>query len=228
VPDGEAGLWPAFWSLGTNIGQVGWPRSGEIDLVEYVSRRPYEVYGTVHGPGYSGGASFGDTYVTYPVRIAESYHTFAVGWQPDRIEWWVDGTLYHTASPADVPGEWVFNAPVFLILNLATGGYFGGPISPLTTFPQSLKVDYVRVYQAPDTAERWEASFTDNFVGWQEVEVPFGAFMRSEEQPESAPDDGLNLDEVWGYGFRLPAGSATGRVLLDQVRTKAFSRGESW
>ncbi len=226
LPDGESGLWPAFWSLGTNIGRVGWPRSGEIDFMEYVSRRPYEVYGTIHGPGYAGGASFGDTYVTYPERVAANYHTFAIEWQPDLIEWYVDDVLYHSATPGNVaPNEWVFNDPVFLIYNLATGGYFGGPVSPFTTFPQSMAIDYVRVYQGPDTAERWEASFTDRFDGWQEVEIPFGAFTRSGEQPAGAPDDGLNLDEVWGYGFRLPGtGSASGPTLLDQVRLMAPSK----
>jgi beta-glucanase (GH16 family) len=223
LPDGDRGLWPAFWSLGTDIDLVGWPRSGEIDVVEYVSRRPYQVYGTIHGPGYEGGASFGDTFITYPERVADSWHTFAIEWQPDLIEWYVDGVLYHTATPADVAShDWVFNGPQFLIFNLAVGGHFGGPVSPDTTFPQSMAIDYVRVYQGPDTAERWETSFTDDVVGWQEVEIPFSELTRSPEQPTGAPDDGLDLDEVWGYGFRLSAGgSATGHVLIDQVRLTA-------
>lgn len=227
VPDGDRGLWPAFWGLGTDIGLVGWPRSGEIDVMEYVSRRPYEVYGTIHGPGYSGEASFGDTHVTYPERIAASYHTFAIEWQPDRIEWYVDDIRFHAASPGDVaPGEWVFNHPMFLIYNLAVGGYFGGPVSPDTTFPQSMAVDYVRVYQAPDTAERWEATFKDDFAGWHEVEILFGAFRENVEQPVGAPEDGLNLDEIWGYGFRAPAtGSTAGRLLIDQVRLIAPPAG---
>ena len=79
VPDGENGLWPAFWSLGTDIGLVGWPRSGEIDLVEYVSRLPHEVFGTIHGPGYAGGASFGRTY-TFPEGVSANYHTFSIEW----------------------------------------------------------------------------------------------------------------------------------------------------
>jgi beta-glucanase (GH16 family) len=220
VPDGDRGLWPAFWGLGTNIDLVGWPQSGEIDIMEYVSRRPYEIYGTIHGPGYWGGASFGDTHVTYPERISERYRTFAIEWEPDRIAWYVDDILYHEASPGDVsPGEWVFNGPEFLILNMAVGGYFGGPVSPSTSFPQSMTIDYVRVYQGPDTAERWEASFKDDFTGWQEIEVPFSDFRVAIEQPPGAPDDGLNLDEVWGYGFRAPdTGSTSGRLLIDQVR----------
>ncbi len=219
VPDGEDGLWPAFWSLGTDIDRVGWPQTGEIDIMEYVSRIPDEIFGTIHGPGYSGGSAFGKTY-PFPGGVATEYHTFTIEWQPDRIDWYVDGILYHSATPADVaPNPWVFNDPVYLLLNLALGGNFGGPLSPDLTFPQELKIDYVRVFQGPDTAERFESSFVDNFTGWQEVVIPFAAFTRSSEQPEGAPNDGLGLDEVWGYGFSLPDGGTTGgEVNLDQVR----------
>lgn len=221
VPDGEAGLWPAFWSLGADIGEVGWPQTGEIDIMEYVSRIPDEIFGTIHGPGYSGGASFGNTY-NFPGGVAGSYHTFAIEWQPDRIEWYVDGILYHTANPADVaPNQWVFNDPIFLLFNLAIGGNFGGTVSPALTFPQEMAIDYVRVYQGPDTAERFEASFVDDFTGWQEVTIPFGAFVRSAKQPAGAPNDGLTLTDVWGYGFKLPVNSATATAMLDQVRLLA-------
>jgi hypothetical protein len=84
-----------------------------------------------------------------------------------------------------------------------------------------MKVDYVRVYQGPDTAERFEASFVDNFSGWQQVVVPFSDFVRSADQPDGAPDDGLGLTEVWGYGFELPeGGTSSGAMLLDQVRVQ--------
>ncbi len=220
VPDGEDGLWPAFWSLGTDIGEVDWPQTGEIDIMEYVSRIPDEIFGTIHGPGYSGGASFGNTY-NFPGGVAGSYHTFAIEWQPDYIAWYVDDILYHTATPAEVPGEWVFNDAVFLLLNMAIGGNFGGAVSEDLTFPQEMVIDYVRVYQGPDTAERFEASFVDEFSGWQEVFVPFEAFSRSADQPAGAPDDGLTLTEVWGYGFKLPVNSATATAMLDQVRLTA-------
>jgi len=219
VPTGGAGLWPAFWSLGTDIDQVGWPQTGEIDIMEYVSRLPSEVFGTIHGPGYSGGQSFGGIY-TLSQPVYEDFHTFTIQWEPDLIQWYIDGTLYKTASPADVaPNEWVFNDPVFLILNMAVGGNFGGTVSPDTTFPQEMLVDYVRVYQGPDTSERFEASFVDNFSGWQVVNLPFSSFTRSSQQPAGAPDDGLGLNEVWGYGFRLPdGGMKTGQIWLDQIR----------
>ena len=223
LPDGDAGLWPAFWSLGTDIGEVGWPQTGEIDIMEYVSRLPNEIFGTIHGPGYSGGQSFGDIYDFSPANAYDDYHVFSIEWGPDLIEWYVDGILYHTATPGDVaPNEWVFNDPVFLLLNQAIGGNFGGSISPDLELPQTLAIDYVRVYQGPDTAERWESTFVDNFSGWQEVFVPFASFTRGDEQPAGAPDDGLGLDEVWGYGFTLPeGGSSSGYLLLDQVRLPA-------
>ena len=221
VPDGEDGLWPAFWSLGTDIDRVGWPQTGEIDIMEYVSRIPDEIFGTIHGPGYSGGSAFGSTY-PFPGGVAGSYHTFTIEWQPDLIEWYVDGILYHTATPADVaPNEWVFNDPVFLIFNLAIGGNFGGAVSEDLTMPQDMVIDYVRVYQGPDTAERFEAAFTDDFTGWQEVFVPYDAFTRSADQPAGAPNDGLTLTDVWGYGFKLPVNSATATAMVDQVRLVA-------
>ena len=219
VPDGEPGLWPAFWSLGTDIDVVGWPQTGEIDFMEYVSRIPDEMFGTIHGPGYSGGQSFGSG----PVFIDDDiYHEYAVEWQPDLIEFYLDGELYHTATPADVaPNEWVFNDPVYLLLNVAIGGNFGGAISPNLELPASMAVDYVRVYQGPDTAERFEASFVDSFEGWQLVEVPFSAFARSADQPVGAPDDGLTLSEVWGYGFTLPDGGIPGGTTwVDLVRVE--------
>ncbi|MFK7804632.1 MAG: family 16 glycosylhydrolase, partial [Anaerolineae bacterium] len=118
VPPGE-GIWPAFWSLGTDIDVVSWPQTGEIDFMEFVGRLPNEIFGTIHGPGYAGGASFGNIY-TFDEPVYEDYHTFTVEWEPDLIKWYVDGILYHTATPDDVaPNEWVFNDEVFLLLNVA-------------------------------------------------------------------------------------------------------------
>jgi beta-glucanase (GH16 family) len=217
VPDGGAGLWPAFWSLGTDITYNPWPAAGEIDFMEYVSRLPNEIFGTIHGPGYNGGSSFGGIY-DFGEPVYNNYHTFTVEWEPDLITWYVDGIQYHQAEPSDVPGPWVFEKPFFLLLNFAIGGNFGGPVDPANVYPQEYAVDYVRVYQGPDTAERFEASFTDNFTGWQQVTILVDAFVRSADQPDGAPDDGLGLNEVWGYGFALPDGNASGEVKLDLVR----------
>jgi beta-glucanase (GH16 family) len=218
LPNGGDGLWPAFWSLGTDIDRVDWPQTGEIDFMEYVSRISNEIFGTIHGPGYSGGQAFGNIY-DFGEPAYTTAHTFAIEWQPDLMKWYVDGVLYHSATPADVaPNEWVFNDPVYLLLNLAVGGNFGGAVDPDTVFPQEYKIDYVHVYQGPDTAERWETIFTDNFSGWQRINIPFSNLTRSAEQPVGAPDDGLTLNEVWGYGFSLPEGGTTsGRMWIDQV-----------
>jgi beta-glucanase (GH16 family) len=160
VPPG-AGLWPAFWSLGSTIGEVGWPQAGEIDIMEFVGRQPTEIFGTIHGPGYSGGASFGGK-KDLGTAVFNDFHTVAIEWRPDRIDWFVDGARYHSATPADVaPNRWVFDRPFFLLLNLAVGGNLGGPVGAGTVFPARLLVDYVRVYRARDTSERIEASFAD-------------------------------------------------------------------
>jgi beta-glucanase (GH16 family) len=146
VPAG-AGLWPAFWLLGSNIGEAGWPGCGEIDVMENVGRNPNTLYGTIHGPGYSGASGLGGTTVmTDP--LSAGYHVYAVEWKPDSVTWTVDDKQYFTAAAADVaPNEWVFNHDFFVILNLAVGGSFGGAVSPDTAFPAAMAIDYVRVYQ---------------------------------------------------------------------------------
>lgn len=146
VPDGF-GLWPAFWMLGNDIDQVSWPKSGEIDIMEFVGRRPNEILGTIHGPGYSGSSSFGAE-LDLGAPVSDDFHVFAVEWRPDHIAWFLDGVQYHEAAPADVaPNAWVFDHPFFVILNVAVGGNLGGPVDPDMALPQSMAVDYVRVYQ---------------------------------------------------------------------------------
>jgi beta-glucanase (GH16 family) len=219
VPFGQ-GLWPAFWALGNDIGEVGWPQSGELDIMEHIGREPTMVYGTIHGPGYSGGSGVGAGYENPDGEaFSDDFYVYAVEWEPDEIRWYVDGVQFFAATPDDVSGEWVFDHPFFIILNVAVGGTWPGDPDETTVFPQTLQVDYVRVYQGPDTAERFEASFTDNFSGWQQVVIPFTSFTRSDSQPAGAPDDGLGLSEVWGYGFELPGGgTSAGTLRLDQVR----------
>ncbi|MFD9380662.1 ricin-type beta-trefoil lectin domain protein [Streptomyces sp. NPDC059999] len=146
VPRGQ-GMWPAFWMLGNDIGQVGWPASGEIDVMENVGFEPSTVHGTLHGPGYSGSGGIGAAH-TLPggQAFADAFHTFAVDWAPDSVTWSVDGTVYQRRTPADLGGRaWAFNKPFFLILNLAVGGYWPGDPDAGTTFPQQLVVDHVRV-----------------------------------------------------------------------------------
>ena len=152
IPRGQ-GIWPAFWMLGNDIGQVGWPNSGEIDIMENVGFEPSTVHGTLHGPGYSGSGGIGAGYTLPGGQVfADAFHTFTVDWSPNAITWSVDGTVYQRRTPADLGGrQWVFDKPFFLILNLAVGGYWPGDPDGSTVFPQQLLVDYVRV--STDTAQ---------------------------------------------------------------------------
>ncbi|MEU9007456.1 RICIN domain-containing protein [Streptomyces sp. NPDC048551] len=146
VPRGQ-GMWPAFWMLGNDIGQVGWPNSGEIDVMENVGFEPSTVHGTLHGPGYSGSGGIGAAYsLPGGQAFADAFHTFAVDWAPDSVSWSVDGVVYQRRTPADLGGRsWAFNKPFFLILNLAVGGYWPGDPDGSTAFPAQLVVDHVRV-----------------------------------------------------------------------------------
>ncbi len=148
VPYGQ-GIWPAFWMLGNNIQTAGWPACGEIDIMEHIGREPYNVYGTIHGPGYSGAGGIGAPYTLTSARFTDDFHVFAVEWEPNQIRWYVDGQLYQTRTPADLPpgSAWVFDHPHFMILNLAVGGYWPGDPDSTTVFPQKMYVDYVRVYR---------------------------------------------------------------------------------
>lgn len=146
LPEG-AGIWPAVWMLGSNIQDVGWPESGEIDVMEFVGRAPNEVFGTIHGPGYSGGEAFNGV-LDLGTPFPGEWHVFSVDWSPGRIVWQVDGRTYHEATPADVaPDRWAFDHPFFLVVNVAVGGNFGGPLGDIA-FPQRLVLDHVRVYEA--------------------------------------------------------------------------------
>jgi beta-glucanase (GH16 family) len=145
IPRGQ-GIWPAFWLLGADCARTGWPRCGEIDIMENIGKEPRTVHGTLHGPGYSGDHAFGKP-SSIEADYADGFHIYAVEWEPHEIRWYRDGVLYHTARPALVRGDWVFEHPFFVILNLAVGGYWPGNPDASTVFPQQMLVDYVRVYR---------------------------------------------------------------------------------
>lgn len=148
LPYGQ-GIWPAFWMLGDDIKTKGWPACGEIDIMENIGREPDTVHGTVHGPGYSGAKGIGKPFRLANGRFADDYHVYAVEWAPGRIDFLVDGTRYHTVTPAALPGvtKWVYDHPFFLILNVAVGGSWPGNPDKTSTFPKKMLVDYVRVYE---------------------------------------------------------------------------------
>jgi beta-glucanase (GH16 family) len=149
LPYGQ-GIWPAFWLLGEDIGTVGWPACGEIDIMENIGREPGIVHGTIHGPGFTGASGIGAPFtLSGGRRFSDAYHTFAIEWEPQVIRWYVDDQLYATRTPRDLPpgAKWVYDNPFFIILNLAVGGAWPGNPDRTTAFPQTMLVDYVRVYK---------------------------------------------------------------------------------
>jgi beta-glucanase (GH16 family) len=150
IPTGK-GIWPAFWMLGENFATVGWPRSGEIDIMENIGSEPWVVHGTLHGPGYSGGSGVGASYRLPDRRpFHTDFHVYAVEWEPEEIRWYVDDALYNTITPDKLPGDWVYDQPFFIILNVAVGGRWPGYPDQTTEFPQRMLVDYVRIYVIGD------------------------------------------------------------------------------
>jgi beta-glucanase (GH16 family) len=149
LPSGQ-GMWPAFWMLGDNIERVGWEQCGEIDIMENLGKEPSIVYGTIHGPGYLGDGGL-ESHYTLPgaKRFADDFHVFALEWEPSVIRFYVDNALYVTRTLADIPPgkKWAFDHPFFLLLNLAVGGDWPGNPDASTVFPQTMLIDYVRVYQ---------------------------------------------------------------------------------
>jgi beta-glucanase (GH16 family) len=145
VPAG-AGLWPAFWMLDTNVNAASNPASAEIDIMEHVGSEPQVVYGSLHG---SRGAAQLHTCASYrlPSRAsyASGFHVFSVDWDARHVTFSVDNHPYTTRLRATSGSAWTFDQPMFLVLNLAVGGSWGGTPAAATRFPSTLVVDYVRV-----------------------------------------------------------------------------------
>ncbi len=146
LPWGQ-GLWPAFWMLGADIDNVGWPTCGEIDIMEFRGQQTSIVHGSLHGPGYSGGNPVSDHYELTNTRFDLDFHLFTVEWGEDYIDFYVDEKRYHSVKKEDVPGDWVYDHPFFIILNVAVGGNYVGAPNSSTVFPQTMLIDYVRVYE---------------------------------------------------------------------------------
>jgi beta-glucanase (GH16 family) len=148
LPSGK-GIWPAFWMLGEDIYSKGWPACGEIDIMENIGN-PNTTYGTLHGPGYSGGGGIVSSYTVQEQPLDEEFHVYAIEWEPAEIRWYLDDALFFKVINQSVPGEWVFDHPLFVILNLAVGGNWPGYPDESTPFPQQYIIDYVRVYNDPN------------------------------------------------------------------------------
>lgn len=143
------GMWPAFWMIGSNFEDVYWPECGEIDIMEYRGSDPSVCIGSLHGPGYSGGDALSkSTRLTSGQRFSDDFHVFAVEWEEGVVRFYRDDVNYETRESGELNRDqrWVFDHDFNLILNLAIGGNFGPAPNADTVFPQSMLVDYVRVY----------------------------------------------------------------------------------
>lgn len=153
LPEGR-GIWPAFWMMPTESKYGIWPNSGEIDIMELIGSVPNTVYGTIHyGPpwNYTNGI-----YTLDEGKFSDDFHSFSIEWAPDSIKWYVDNDLYSmkTADSLRRPDQWkVFQERFYVILNLAVGGNWPGNPDETTVFPQTMEIDYVRVYGDPQNLE---------------------------------------------------------------------------
>jgi len=166
LPYGQ-GIWPAFWMLGSNIGQVGWPKCGEVDIMENIGLKSWYGHNqaSLHSQkaGGHGTFDFASGYDLSSGYFKDDYHIFQCWWQPDTISFYIDGNLYETHNKADY-GEnpYPFNDPEFLLLNVAVGGGWPGNPDSTTIWPMHMLVDYVRVYsgtaQKPPTPQHAKAT----------------------------------------------------------------------
>ena len=146
LPAGK-GLWPAFWALGSNIGDVRWPNCGEIDIMETMGSQLTINRGSLHGPGYSGGNPLtAQFHLQGGSDFSKAFHVFAAEWEENVVRFYVDDQLYETRTPKDLNGKrWVYDHDFYMILNVAVGGTFPGAPDN-SVFPQTMWIDYVRVY----------------------------------------------------------------------------------
>jgi beta-glucanase (GH16 family) len=149
LPPGR-GLWSAFWALGSDWSEVGWPESGEIDMMENLGDDPHQVYGSIHGP--APGAPDGEYAIVRrkrsPVSLADGFHIYGVSWRLGEIVFEFDRAPYATVTPASLSAghRWVFDKPFFMRLELSVGGW-AGPPDATTGFPATLLVDWVQAYR---------------------------------------------------------------------------------
>jgi beta-glucanase (GH16 family) len=169
LPYGQ-GVWPAFWMLGNDITNVGWPACGEIDIMELVGNDPTQAHGSVHGTGFSLTGAY-----TNNGGFSSGFHNYSVNWQPGSLAFYVDGVNYETQTSSNVGGGvWPFDAPgyqAFILLNLAIGGDWPGPPNASTTFPQQFIIEYVRVWELSWSNETGTDTFLQDEKPVQTPEV---------------------------------------------------------
>lgn len=221
LPYGQ-GIWPAFWMLSTDEVYGSWPQSGEIDIMEMVGRESNRAYGTMHyGDPYPNNQSQGNNFTLNSGIFNDAFHTFAIEWEPGVIRWYVDDYLYCTKTSADVaPYNWPFNQRFHLLLNLAVGGNWPGNPDATTVFPQTMEVDYVRVYNGnfPSVSGKRSVAYQASGETYTLNNVPNGSTV-SWSVPAGATiasGQGTNSISVnWG---------STGGNVVATITTGCYSR----
>lgn len=146
LPKGQ-GIWPAIWMLGTNIGEVGWPACGEIDIMELVGHEPDKSHGTVHYDA-NGSTFIGNFHTLSDGAIyQDEFHIFTIFWEENSIKWYIDYHKFYEINQASIGNTYPFNDSFFFILNVAVGGLWPGDPDETTVFPQEMVLDYIRVFQ---------------------------------------------------------------------------------
>jgi beta-glucanase (GH16 family) len=150
LPFGQ-GIWPAFWMLPNDNYYGGWPYSGELDIMELLGHQPAKMYGTIHGSNAGNQVSSGTFYNLPSGTFADDFHEFSMEWEPNQVKMYVDGNLYMTRTNAQLNANpWPFDKAFFFIFNVAVGGNWPQYPDATTVFPQTMEVDWVRVYQKLD------------------------------------------------------------------------------
>jgi beta-glucanase (GH16 family) len=206
LPEGR-GLWPAIWMMPTDNVYGGWAASGEIDIMELVGHEPHVVHGTLHyGGSWPNNVHTGARFTLPEGKFSDDFHTFALEWREGRMRWFVDGVLYqqqtnwYTAGH-DFPAP--FDQMFHMILNVAVGGNWPGSPDHTTAFPQTMIVDYVRVYQqtAPTSSEPSGSGQSSSVVLTQNYPNPFSSTSNIEfVLPETSA---VSLDVFDLYGRHI-------------------------
>jgi len=218
-----AGIWPAFWMLGTNIGTVNWPTCGEQDIMEWVPQyTPIRTSSTVHGPGYSGGNGIGSRFI-FPNngQVDNAFHTYGVIWSQDKMQFYRDDYTqpFFTVTPANIPAgtQWVYNHPFFILLNLAIGGGFPGNPDGTTPSPSLVLVDYVRVYQLKQSSAVAVASSNSPSVFGQPVT------LTATLSPASATGTVQFVDGVTNLGSPATVNNGAAAMIVSSLSVGAHS-----
>jgi beta-glucanase (GH16 family) len=201
LPYGQ-GIWPAFWLLGDNISEAGWPACGETDIMEMIggTDRDNVIHGTAHWDNNGSHAQYGRPYSLSSGIYADTFHVFSVEWTPKTMKWYMDGNLYNTIDITP-SGLSEFHHPFFIILNLAVGGNWPGNPDASTVFPQRLEADYIRVYRDISSLE----------ILGEPVTAQLGRGKRFS----------LPRNDAWTYQWSIPedaeitGGQGTSEIIVD-------------